>query len=357
MTYKVNLLSTPIAHEIFEAAFRLTWAYVNAPQSEDTDCHSRHLIVLVGPTGVGKTRLVRAIGTELLRRASGASQAHIPFLHVIAQLTKANGMNFRETWIRALQQASEPLIDRKVVASLNELPELKDARRRYERATEAAYRDALLQMLEHRCTQLFALDDAQELLRTKAVYKLSDPLVTMRGMVDSTSTRILLSGVYEMLDIWASSAHLMRRTRLVEFGRYKETEAGLKGFVAFLKCLDLRVPLSKGSYVDHAEWLWQFSYGCPGLVVDLIAEALDVSIGNDDKKFAWSTISSVQRLQVHVDQHRKEVDAGERLLAEFRLKSAERGADHPNRRPARRVGRVGKRKPSRDRAFGISNDA
>lgn len=348
---KHRLYGTPIAHRNFQQAYDQVLASVDALRGNPAPYESCRLLLLVGPTGAGKTCLLQKIGMTLSPNGVVTHEGMVPFVYNLLQATRANGVHYRDAHIAALRFMVEPMIERKVIADMDSLAEVRHIRRIYGRGTEAAYRESLLVALRFRETQLYCMDDGQELLKVKRTLKLSDPLDTLRGFVDRAPCQVMLCGVYEMLEMWAASAHLMRRTRIVELARYKETEEDQREFKRVLKNLDQRAPLQDGSYCDHADWLWLLSYGCVGKVIDILGDGLRFAISRNAKELTWSHIASPRRFAKEVARHKAEVDEGEAWLKAFEIKDdasppvAKRGKTKP-----------GHRKPRRDAAFGLAGE-
>lgn len=347
-----KLYKTPIAHRNFQQAYQQVMAAVDALRGEPSLYEARRLILLVGPTGAGKTCLIQKLGQTLSPNGTFTDEGMVPFVYILLQATNAHGVHYRDAHISALRFMAEPMIERKVIANLEALSEVRNVRRIYGRCTEAAFRDALIEAFRYRRTQLYCVDDGQELLKTRRMLKLSDPLDTLRGFVDLSPAQVMLCGVYETLEMWAGSAHLMRRTNIVELARYRNTGSDWKEFNSVLKNLDGRAPLRGDSYCAHAEWLWLLSYGCVGKVVDIIGDGLRRAISAGATELTWAHIESQRRFAKEIARHKAEVDNGEEWLKVYELK----GDSVPLPSKARSKAKVGHRKPRRDAAFGLAGE-
>ena len=99
-----------IAHPRLKAVSAALWRAIQEPAG-------RALILVIGPTGVGKTTLRLRMEQELQQRflAAGASEpGRIPVVGLEAVAPDSGNFSWKEYYRRALRALEEPLIDHKI---------------------------------------------------------------------------------------------------------------------------------------------------------------------------------------------------------------------------------------------------
>ena len=131
---------------------------------EPTGCS---LILVIGPTGVGKTTLRLRIEQELKGRfltAGEADPGRIPVVGIEAVAPDSGNFSWKDYYRRALQALEEPLIDQKIdyptrYGSRNQSGELTIA----SRVGSPELRQAMEQALRHRRPAAVLIDEARPL--------------------------------------------------------------------------------------------------------------------------------------------------------------------------------------------------
>src|SRR5713101_4891518 len=166
------------------------------------------LVLLVGPTGVGKTTLLHALTARILEREADdlrRNLARIPIAGIGVIQTENGRFDEADYYRRALAALHEPLVRRKVAADdFASNPLLKPPRRLLER------------VLVWRGPLAFWLDNAHAL----ASGWVEQRVEWLRSLADATDTPHVLAGTYDLLHLWNLNGQLGRRSHDIHFGRY-----------------------------------------------------------------------------------------------------------------------------------------
>lgn len=245
---------------------------------------SSEIIILTGPTGVGKSTVASAIGKAVLDRFQSRMVVEPDLVPVVAlRAVPPTGGNFdwKDFYIRLLNQQGEPFSDRKLYVP-RQMPLLPDcvSTDHLERSVTSHLRRSVEEYLRRRRTKLLIIDEAHHLLMVNSGHRLECQFETLKSLAIETGVTILLSGTYSLLNILRHSGQLTRRSQVVDFARYdmrtKEEARHFQRTVAYLEyLLSAYVPAKLGMYVDY---FYQKSIGCVGILKDWMTRCLDHAI-------------------------------------------------------------------------------
>lgn len=339
------------------------------------DCGESRLIFVVGPTGVGKTKLrllVEKWITETLWEKLDTDAGRIPVASLETVLHKSGLFNAKDHLKRCLYALSEPaeLIKNKLNYGVdgvyhNEEGNLIVKNRILE--TELGW--ALEQALIHRRPQIFLLDEAHHLLCVASGRKLTDVPEAIKSLANRTEVLHGLLGTYDLLTLHDIGDQLSRRSIYIHLPRYNaefaEDRDIWQSVVWNLQC---NIPTDETpDFVSEWEYLYERSLGCVGILKNWTRNALSDAL---DENAATVSLKHLQRRALSVGQCRnilKKIKEGERryleIEGEVEQLRTDLGLSNPPLSRARFIPKtsspaassskktnrtVGKRKPTRD---------
>ncbi len=332
------------------------------------------LILVFGPTGVGKTTLRRRVEKQLIDEGLPDLEkdpGRVPVVGIEAVAPESGQFNWKDYYTRALTALDEPLIRDKIDYDTRSVRRSSTGRLVVDRGAAApALRRALEQCLHHRRVAAVIVDEAQHLKKMASGRRLLDQMDTLKSLAGMTDTVHVLVGTYELLGLANLSAQLSRRSVEIHFGRYRaELPEDLLAFKSVLLTFQRHLPLAREpDLVGRYEYLYEHSVGCIGVLKDWLNRALAAALEEGE------TTLSDRHLEQHAEPTRKllslarEIKEGEEALQDSGREHGElrrllglepeptgrgdemgdptpRSGDVTSRRSA---GRVGRRQPTRD---------
>lgn len=243
------------------------------------------LILVIGPTGVGKTTLRRKVEESLAAKmipAMDVDPGRIPFLSVEAVAPDNGNFHWRDHFHRMLVQMREPLIDQKLNACRSGAE--RAANGRYTGSPRDATGYQLQQSFEnairYRRPAAVIVDEAQHLARMASGRKLSDQLDVVKSIASRTQTVQVLIGTYELLAFRNLSGQLSRRSVDLHFLRYRvEDQADIEIFQSIVFTFQDQLPLGRNlDLCGIWDFLYERSLGCVGVLKDWLMRALITTI-------------------------------------------------------------------------------
>lgn len=262
----------------------------------------RSLILVLGPTGVGKTTLRFRIEHELKREFLALDKpaaGRIPVVGLEAVAPDCGNFSWKDYYRRALRVLEEPLIDNKInyaTPSVRRSPSgeliVND------RAGSHELRRAMEHALYHRRPAAVLIDEAQHLTKMASGRRLSDQLDCLKSLASLTGCIHVLVGTYELLPCRNLSAQLSRRSIDIHFSRYRADDPDdILAFQRVVFSFQRHLPLAQ----EPELWReWEYCYvksiGCVGILKDWFTRALAEAIERnastltraDLERHAWS---------------------------------------------------------------------
>jgi len=244
--YIEKLRALQLRHAHFENAYRR--AYTHAALSQ-----ASQIIVVAGPTRVGKTTLGRRLTAELISTNS-EDDGRIPLVRVEAATTNQGKFSTKHFTMRMLEELQDP------VSSIKEGMALRHSQ------SETHLRLQLERCLRYRQTRYLLVDEAQHLLRSTSVSRAGEVIDTLKCLANVTGIAVILMGGYELLRICIQSPHLNGRLTIIDFPPYGDDDESIHEFDRVLLSIEDILPSRPGFLRENHEVLYRGSLGCVGLL-------------------------------------------------------------------------------------------
>lgn len=279
-------------------------------------------VLLYGPSGVGKTMLIRQLEHRagVVREpafagfAGGLRHPHpfapVPLLLLEARPPDGATFNRAEYYQVALKQLGEYPYDpsweqkkgRGKDAKFNDSAELRQI---YEAA------------LQRRGVRTIILDEAQHLLKLASGVKLVDQLDWLKSMTNTTGVLHILTGTYELLPLRNLNGQAARRGLEIHFPRYQfQHEPDQLAFQRTLLTLLQQIPLKVEIQllIDQWAYFYERCIGCIGVLKDWLVRALAASLEASQSELLLERIQECALPIAQCESMALEAAAGEQEL-------------------------------------------
>ena len=338
------------------------------------------LLLFYGPPGVGKTTLRRLLVKELIVENLSEMQADpgwIPAAAVEAIAPERRSFDWADFYTRALLALHEPLLEHKILYhdmvdyGITEVKANGQDRLMIRTGTRPSkLRMALENCLAHRHPLVFIVDEAPHLQNVGSGRRLREQMDTIKSLAETTQTVWLLIGTYDLLNLTNLSGQLSRRSRHLEFPRYRLGNPNdERAFKQVLASFQQHLPFPEPSQLVEAwEYIYEKSFGCVGVVKDWLVDATGDALDDEAKRLKMTFLQKNKPSSDRLLNVFREIQEGERHAAEMaasqvqlkRLLEADRAREQQQAKkeqsPRRSKSRVGIRNPTRDRVGRDSND-
>lgn len=303
-----------VKHASIDLALTQLLTAVKQPRPES-------VLVLTGPSGVGKSTIIHAVEKHLRNiheQRMADDPGFLPYISLRAPTPLDGHFNWKDMFTRALSNAGEVLIDRKIVSHFE-----MDLDGRVVDSMKGLVREELRRSLEslvrHRAVPIIILDEASALLRLKrgAVPQLQ--FEVLKSLAVELRIPIVLVGAYDLLGILDGDGQLLRRSQVIHCQRY-QSPADLGGvdpdFVDALHALlhAVDIPQEPG-LAESIDIFYMKSIGCVGVLKDWLDRALVSALA--DKGGPRLTRKILNETALPNSQIRKLLQ--EAMAGEFRL--------------------------------------
>lgn len=333
------------------------------------------LLLFYGPPGVGKTTLRQLLVKELIVENLAGMQADpgwLPAVAVEAIAPERRAFDWADFYTRALRALHEPLLEHKIAYpagmdyGVSEVKAGDQGRLLIQSGTRPGrLRLALENCLAYRHPLAFIVDEAPHLQNVGSGRRLREQMDTIKSLAETTRTVWLLIGTYDLLNLTNLSGQLSRRSRHLEFPRYRlGNPDDERAFKQVLVTLQQHLPFPEPAcLVDDWQYMYDKSFGCVGVVKDWLVDAAGDALEDGKPRLEMGYLQKNEPSPDRLLNVFREIQEGERHAAEMaahqvqlqQLLEADRAMEQersrqsrskPSGQPAR--ARVGERKPARD---------
>jgi GTPase SAR1 family protein len=247
------------------------------------------IILVIGPSGVGKSTLVRLLYKKIIEQSIAKMKINpgwIPIVCVEARAPGKGAFRWKSFYEIILKAVDEPEIQQKINYNDNGIRRDSDGKLviNTRRTTEDALRLAMENALIHRKPYTLAVDEFQHIGKMAGVELLQAHMDCVKSAVNITKVPWTGFGTYQLLDFLELSPQLSRRTKIIHFPRYcLESDEDIKEFKRILEHLQYRMPLLEAPPLK--EKYWQFCYerciGNFGTLRDWLTDAYDLALSEE----------------------------------------------------------------------------
>ena len=325
------------------------------------------LVLVLGPTGVGKTTLRTKVEDLLIQQMTPAMTSdpgRLPLVSIEVTPPHTSRFRWQDYFRRLLAAMNEPLIDCKIGRDARHVDAFSTPTTNF-RGTDLSY--AAEQALRYRRPPVVFVDEAQHLARIASGRRLSDQLDVIKSIANRTQTVHVLLGTYELLAFRNLSAQLSRRSIDLHFQRYQaDSAADRQIFQSVLLTFQKHLPFdeAKADLMAIWEFLYERSVGCVGILKEWLMRACVrsikhgmVMISREDLERTALSISQCEKILAESREGETSLNDTEdsrlRLRTLLGIEPHSRGSIHQDEVPTlssrnRKSGRPGQRNPRRD---------
>lgn len=323
------------------------------------------ILIITGPTGVGKTTLADKIWESLLgehREAMEQDRNLMPVVKISATAPNQGVFNWKDFYIRLLRAYDETLIRQKTLFPMDayryiDVPQGKAGSHN---VTDALRRASEICIHERR-TRFLLIDEAQHIIMAAKGGRLREQFEAIKSLSINTQATIVLIGTYDLLTILEQGAQLGRRSRVVPFHRYMDDiNEDVGAFQSALYTFQQHMPFEiVPDLVSHAKEFYLKTAGCIGILKDwlnmVVENGLKDGLKTVDREYANKlslknlTIKTVFEEAITGENKLADVDIGELESYVRDLSKGRRITTGGSEKTSAKAGRrPGKRKPVRD---------
>jgi hypothetical protein len=376
--FRTKVIGHPYIKEVRD---RILWAIEDsAPGS---------LIICCGPSGVGKTTVMKEIIVELTKRRlieleQDPGRLAVASLHLMAPQT--GNFDWKKHYFKPLLVSmEEPLVNKKIDMSPWAPHHGTNMRLIASRRTDGEqYREAVETALHHRQPTAVLIDDAQHAGVISSSRRQLDQTNTFKSVADRTRVTHVLFATYEFVPFRNLNGQVSRRSLDIHFPRYLAIDKTqrtyfINALYTFQRWLPLPIMpefVKADSTCPDWDFFYEHSLGCIGVLKDWLTRAyslaLRLNVGTITRehleKCALSVSSLTQLLaEIVAGESEMEESSGQRTLLRGNLgldgdgrrqssppktqasnPDTEPAQETHNRKPNGQGHRPGKRKPVRD---------
>jgi len=235
-------------------------------------------ILVIGPTGVGKTMLAKHMRDSAIQAAANEMQAdagHIPAVYVEAPSSGEKEFSWRLFFLRILSQLEGDLHLPKVHYGIDTASGRLVKPPGRTNNSLAALRTSVERALKERGTRFLVIDEAAHIIRQSSNQRLCVQLDTLKSLTNACGTQIVLVGSYDLYPLVSLSAQLARRLHVLHFERYRlDSDTDIRAFRACIRSFERTLPdLWEGKLLPHADALQENTLGCIGTLSSVLTRA------------------------------------------------------------------------------------
>ena len=327
---------------------------------------THNLVLLVGPSGVGKDRLVRK-EVQRLNEPIVDDPRSLRAVVFTAPSPQRGSFAWTAMWLRWLRALDDPLPEYKVDREFKKNRLFEGISTQAKRGSVDALRNAAFAATRDRGVDVVFINEAVNLVPKERARTLCDQLDVLRDLTDNGCCRIVLVATSRILEPLNLSGELARRVGDVFFRRYADTRVRSrehKCFASVVKTLVDGLPeASRPALRRHVRLLHAGSLGCVGILHHWFDDAIERCLREKKEILHFGHFQATVLPDAKLKTLREQAEEGDRLYRELSARTfggllAASGASHaqaaaaasspaPSGPPVPAPRRVGTPKPRR----------
>jgi energy-coupling factor transporter ATP-binding protein EcfA2 len=238
------------------------------------------LIFLFGPTGVGKTTLLRQISKVMVEEHCWRmvkNSDYLPVATAEARAPESGSFDWKGYYQSVLASLTELSVPAYGIPKRSQLQKSRRYQKNIGSNTShlSTLREQVIVNIRHRSLIVFLTDEAQRFSKMTSSSRQQAQMDAMQSMASMTNTLHGLFGTYELLEFRNLSGQLSRRSIDIHFPRYQaDCPEDLVEFQRVLKSFGKKMPLDSPPELEtHWEYFYERSIGCVGILKDWLTQA------------------------------------------------------------------------------------
>jgi len=288
-------------------------------------------LLLSGPTGVGKSELLRVVTHRMQTRAQVVTLGERLPLPVILVETPAP-FTYREWYERVLRALDEPFIEEVIYREVGTSPNGKKAAsgrrstspKPLDEAPELRW--AVEKALAKRRVLAICFDEAQHLMANGETEDLKRCWDWLKSLSNTTGVLFVLAGPYPLLKFRRVSSQAARRSTDVHFPRYQlenpeDCSAFQGALLALFKqaCRAVSGREAKKTelqpLMDHWPLFYRGCLGCVGVLKDWLIRTVSAALRKGDTRLTLDRVREQELVEASLADMAADIVAGEQQVA------------------------------------------
>lgn len=267
------------------------------------------IIVVPGPTGIGKTHLAKILCKRLSEFAESANRGKP--IYVEAETAHGGGFKWRDLYLDVMHELDEPCIDLKTELDkvLQKLREGAPMPSSY-KTTYSAARRSMNACIEQSAPVAVIIDEAQHIGTSYPSLSGGRYLDVCKGLANKKNTCYVLLGTLEIECMLNTSAQISKRTNVIDFKRYLRTKTGITAVLTALnesiRQLQLKVTFNLGNYAFE---IFDGTLGCIGLLIEWLERAMKRAKKSNRNELHWDDFEKSRLSHIKLETMAREIEA------------------------------------------------